>query len=383
MLGANDLDLGLGLDYIPVPASEVTMTPEPPAKKARKDLITSKHLSGMIVEDLLHYVARRSADFQGEALVELMKMCGITGVGGSAAKKLVKINEVLSRCNISYEGSVINVTVMEELMADKLVSELAPWVVEHAKAFESTVKDISEPAELLQLNLEKLRKEFHACFGEDLVKYYTITSITFVATSNPMLVAALRTYTLKQMCKGERRPAVVVQKEQLKKSEPKPKGTNHYLLSTVITWSTERKSNALRLLGILNKARTQEIRAEISLFTNGWSAGIGNAVRAAVLSLSLSPSLPLSLSPSLPLSLSLSLSLSLFASLCWSVHGVDVSTFCLMARHGTYAPLSLTPYLCALHHRALASTLASSALPRRSTRSTSTARTISIASPPS
>jgi hypothetical protein len=165
-------------DYLVVPEQQ---TDEPPAKKTKKsaDMVTSEKLENLEAEEMMHLVASAPFKFQGEALITLMKKAGIKGIGGNATSKLMKVNEVLSSLNIFYNDGNENTLALSDDLHTKINAEVPPWVVDHASAFadESSAR-ISSAMELRSPDLEKMRSDFFARWGVDLVKFYRRTTLS-------------------------------------------------------------------------------------------------------------------------------------------------------------------------------------------------------------
>ena len=265
---------------------EVQATIEPPTKKKKgDDQIKPEDLEGMDAEEMLRLVATRHKEFQGRTFSKVMEIVGIGGKGTPHDVKWSKIRAVLEKVGIQVTVDGVApppLTAVPENLSHLIDTELPGWLVEHAAKFDGVPTiAITESTGMLAPDLLKLRTEFWARFGEALVVYYPKPEE--LATCNPVLVAHLRTYVFNQMAKGTKTPLLVL------RPEPKPTATaaskkpttinNRYLLSTPIHYSKHHLSNGLRLLAIVKKARTSEVRDEIKLFTNGWGAGIGNAVR--------------------------------------------------------------------------------------------------------
>ena len=282
MFGASDFPLPM--DYHPMPDPPA----EEPAKRQRTVKETTKvtpaMLEGMDTEELLEHVARNHEMYLGQTLKALMQKLGISGIGGNAEDKMGKINVVLTKLLIQYEAGQRMATAVPFDVSSFIEAELPAWIVAHSKAFEGISSErISDPTALLLAELNSLRIEFFARF-EPVAVYYG--KQTLPLTCDPTLVTDLRTYVLKRIVKGDKRP-IITEKPKPKPAAPKAAApapsqrSNAYLLNTVINYSKDHLSNGLRLLTILMVARTPEVQAEITLFTNGWASGIGNAVRAS------------------------------------------------------------------------------------------------------
>lgn len=163
------------------------------------------------------------------------------------------------------------VTVTEEQTLEKHKREWTTWTDEHV-GFCTLDPNLIMSDEALPTAHESVRNELWAKMGDSYVKDLSANVIA-ADFPKPQVLKAVRSYMLSQIIKG---------KSPREPRAPKAAVTsNAYLLSHPIHYTAHRASNAMRMLHVLLNGRTEAVRKEIAVFTNGYESGINNAVCAA------------------------------------------------------------------------------------------------------
>ena len=257
----------------------------PPLAAAQAaEIITPDMLTGKDAEYLVKMYAADGEKFSGQALTALMKTCGIQGNGEIAQKKHERIKFVIER--LGTQSSESSCLILDETADQKLSSDLKAWIDKHEGSFLGVDNEAVADVKQLASNLESVRMDFFARVGEDLVKYRTPAMISADANIiNEDLVLALRKFVFRKILTGKPRPAIVVEAPVPAAAAALAPGkgkastaSNHYLLHTPIKYQMHHAANALRVLVILYHLRSEEMRSEVALYTQGFGATIGNCV---------------------------------------------------------------------------------------------------------
>ena len=261
------------------------------AAPAADDTVLSAALAGKTPEELMRLYATNGAKFNGKARTFLMDQCGIKGKGLEDGVKKQRIDVPLQRLGVLANDSFGNpgVAAEEQAAEQQLTTSLHAWYDKNAPLFQSCAldavrdagwRDTGFCAALPDAALQAARVDFFARVGEDTCIFRTPAGLDSAFGEKAPLLIALREYTYLQILKGKPKPSIIELAPRVEKPPAPRQSTtsNKYLLSNLVTYDKTHLDNGLRLIVILQAVKTEAIGKEVALYTQGWGAGIANAV---------------------------------------------------------------------------------------------------------